>query len=175
MAAVTVATVAKKALEVLASNKKGRHFLGYVIGIAVFILLIPVIVLVGLFGWMAGDGGTAIDMNAARQGAVQGIGSYYAAYEEPLAQIETTFEAAGLTEQDVKKAQFIFVSMLTDHSEDTGFYENYAKCFTDTSGKYNVYALIENTFGVTFSTDDKLRLDSTYGETPIRLTGDNTG
>lgn len=29
MAAVTIATVGKKALEVLASNKKGRKFLGY--------------------------------------------------------------------------------------------------------------------------------------------------
>ena len=64
MAAVTIATVGKKALEVLASNKKGRKFLGYTVGIAIFILLIPVITLVGLFGWMAGDG--SIRRNALR-------------------------------------------------------------------------------------------------------------
>ena len=37
MAAVTVATVAKKVAAALASNKKGRKFIGYVIGISVFI------------------------------------------------------------------------------------------------------------------------------------------
>lgn len=168
MAAVTIATVGKKALEVLASNKKGRKFLGYTVGIAIFILLIPVITLVGLFGWMAGDGSNTIDINASKQGAVHGIGAYYSTYESQLAEIESTFTACGLTEQDIKKADFIFVSLLTDHSEDEGFYEKYAQCFTDTSGKYSVYALISDAFGVTFSDEDMIRLDSTYGETPIR-------
>lgn len=132
MAAVTIATVGKKVLEVLASNKKGRKLLGYTVGIAIFILLIPVITLVGLCGWMAGDGSNTIDINAAKQGAVHGIGTYYSTYDQQLAEIESTFTACGLTEQDIKKADFIFVSLLTDHSDDEGFYEKYAQCFTDT-------------------------------------------
>ena len=56
MAAVTVATVAKKVAAALASNKKGRKFIGYVIGIAVFILCIPILVVYCVFGWMAGSG-----------------------------------------------------------------------------------------------------------------------
>ena len=55
-----IAKVAKKILEVLIGDKNGRKFLGYVVGIALFIVLLPVIVLLGLFGWMAGDGGASL-------------------------------------------------------------------------------------------------------------------
>lgn len=53
--AVQLAAIAKKALEILASNEKGRRFLGYAVGIAIFIILLPLIALVGLFGWMSGE------------------------------------------------------------------------------------------------------------------------
>ena len=49
-----VGKVALKVLQFLVGDKKGRKFLGYVIGIALFIVLIPVIALYGLFGWMSG-------------------------------------------------------------------------------------------------------------------------
>ena len=38
----------------LAGNKNGRKIGGYVFGIALFILLVPIIAVYGLFGWMAG-------------------------------------------------------------------------------------------------------------------------
>ena len=43
----------KKIIEILVGDKKGRKFLGYVIGIALFIVLLPLIVVLGLFGWMS--------------------------------------------------------------------------------------------------------------------------
>ena len=46
-----VAKVAKKVLAILAGDKNGRKFLGYVIGIVLFIVLLPVIAVYGLFGW----------------------------------------------------------------------------------------------------------------------------
>ena len=72
MAAVTVATVAKKVVEVLASNKKGRKFLGYVIGISVFILCIPIIVVFCVFGWTSGN--PSIDLQA---GAAAGVADMF--------------------------------------------------------------------------------------------------
>ena len=39
-----VAKVAKKILAILLGDKKGRKFLGYVVGIALFIALLPFIV-----------------------------------------------------------------------------------------------------------------------------------
>lgn len=55
-----VAKVAKKILAILLGDKKGRKFLGYVVGIALFIALLPFIAVYGLFGWMAGGGANDI-------------------------------------------------------------------------------------------------------------------
>ena len=49
---VTVGTVLKKVAEAVATSKKGRKVVGYSIGIAAFLLLLPMIVIAGLFGWM---------------------------------------------------------------------------------------------------------------------------
>ena len=49
---VTVGTVLKKIAEAVAASKKGRKAIGYTVGIAAFLLLLPMIVVTGLFGWM---------------------------------------------------------------------------------------------------------------------------
>ena len=58
-----VGKVALKVLQFLVGDKKGRKFLVYVIGIALFIVLLPVIAIYGLFGWMAGGGANEIINN----------------------------------------------------------------------------------------------------------------
>ena len=50
---VAVGTVLKKVAETVASSKKGRKAIGYTVGIAIFLLLLPMIVVTGLFGWMS--------------------------------------------------------------------------------------------------------------------------
>ena len=49
---VAVGTVLKKIAEAVAASKKGRKAIGYTIGITAFLLLLPMIVITGLFGWM---------------------------------------------------------------------------------------------------------------------------
>ena len=49
---VAVGTILKKVAETVATNKKGRKAIGYTVGIAAFLLLLPMIVITGLFGWM---------------------------------------------------------------------------------------------------------------------------
>ena len=53
----TLAAIGKKALLVLLGDKKGRKTVGYTIGIAGFLALLPLIVVMGLFHWLLGDGG----------------------------------------------------------------------------------------------------------------------
>ena len=53
----TLAAVGKKALLFLLGDKKGREAVGYTIGIAVFLALLPLIIVMGLFPWLLGDGG----------------------------------------------------------------------------------------------------------------------
>ena len=56
----TLAAIGKKALLFLLGDKKGRKAVGYIIGIAVFLALLPLIVVMGLFHWLLGDGGAAM-------------------------------------------------------------------------------------------------------------------
>ena len=49
---VAVGTVLKKVAEAVAASKKGRKVIGYMVGIVIFLLLLPMIVITGLFGWM---------------------------------------------------------------------------------------------------------------------------
>ena len=56
----TLAAIGKKALLFLLGDKKGRKAVGYTVGIAVFLALLPLIVVVGLFHWLLGDGGAAM-------------------------------------------------------------------------------------------------------------------
>ena len=53
----TLAAIGKKILLVLLGDKKGRKAVGYTIGIAVFLALLPLIIVMGLFHWLLGDGG----------------------------------------------------------------------------------------------------------------------
>ena len=56
----TLAAIGKKALLLLLGDKKGRKAVGYTIGIAVFLALLPLIIVMGLFHWLLGDGGAAM-------------------------------------------------------------------------------------------------------------------
>ena len=56
----TVMAVLKKVLAFLLGDKKGRKILGYTIGIVLFIALLPVIAVYGLFGWMSGNDAAGI-------------------------------------------------------------------------------------------------------------------
>ena len=49
---VAVGTVLKKVAEAVAASKNGRKAIGYTVGIVIFLLLLPMIVITGLFGWM---------------------------------------------------------------------------------------------------------------------------
>ena len=50
---LAVGTVLKKVAEAVAASKKGRKAIGYTVGIVIFLLLLPMIVVAGLFGWMS--------------------------------------------------------------------------------------------------------------------------
>ena len=56
----TLVAIGKKVLLLLLGDKKGRKAVGYTVGIAVFLALPPLIVVMGLFHWLLGDGGAAM-------------------------------------------------------------------------------------------------------------------
>ncbi len=63
----TLAAVGKKALLLLLGDKKGRKAVGYTVGIAVFLALLPLIIVMGLFHWLLGDGGAEMREHVRRE------------------------------------------------------------------------------------------------------------
>ena len=97
-----VGKVALKVLQFLVGDKKGRKFLGYVIGIALFIVLIPVIALYGLFGWMSGgEVAEIVGYDAVYQNLPTEIREQIDENELQLQTIETVFRENGLMSGDI--------------------------------------------------------------------------
>lgn len=159
-----VGKIAKKVLAALAGDKKGRKFLGYVIGIALFIVLLPVIAVYGLFGWMAGGGATeVIDYNAVCEYIPVEQRSVMEQYESELAAIQTVFVENGLGARDISKAKTIYISCLTGKETEKDFYQRYAECFILQSEEQSIWDNISSVFGVSFSDEEKQQFNNLYG------------
>lgn len=163
--AVPVAAIAKKVAEVLASTKSGRKFIGYTIGITLFIVMLPLIVIIGLFGWMAGDGGTMLDRD-------QIISQLPLEQQEQINVIDTTcdtilttFKIYGLPVSDQRKAQAVYIDKLVGFESQDGFHESLAACFVNADESTSVYTLISSAFLVAFSEEETAKLDELYGVT----------
>ena len=106
----TVMAVLKKVLAFLLGDKKGRKFLGYTIGIVLFIALLPVIAIYGLFGWMSGnDAAGIIGYDAVYEKLPTEIREQINANSAQLDMIEIVFCENGLTDEDITKAKLIYL------------------------------------------------------------------
>lgn len=159
-----VAKVAKKVLAILAGDKNGRKFLGYVVGIALFIVLLPVIAVYGLFGWMAGGGAAeVIDYNVVYEYIPAEQRAAMEQYDSELTTIQTVFAENGLGAADISKAKTIFISCLTGKETEEDFYQRYADCFLLQSEEQSLWDLISSAFGVSFSDEEKQQFNNLYG------------
>ena len=159
-----VAKVVKKVLAILAGDKNGRKFLGYVAGIVLFIVLLPVIAVYGLFGWMAGGGATEIvspDMVYSAMPAE--YRERMEQYNAELSMIETTFAECGVSGTDTSLAKTIYISCLIGKEREENFYRTYADCFLNADEEHDPLQNISSAFGVTFTDADKERLKQLYG------------
>ena len=153
--------VAKKLVQILLGDEKGRKFLGYVIGIALFIFFLPLIAVLGLFGWMSGE-----TIELSYDEVYSKIPSEYRetieAYEDELEEIDKVFLENGLTSTDASKARTIFISCLVGKETEEDFYQRYAECFLNQNGDADVLTNIENTFSVTFTEEERLQFENLY-------------
>lgn len=172
-----MAKVAKKVLAILAGDKNGRKFLGYVIGIVLFIVLLPVIAVYGLFGWMAGGGATEIvspDMVYSAMPAE--YRERMEQYNAELSVIETTFAECGVSGTDNSLAKTIYISCLIGKESEENFYRTYADCFLNADEEHDPLQNISSAFGVKRDWSDVLAAkvkriyDGAYG-TQIEVSG----
>ena len=159
-----VGKVALKVLQFLVGDKKGRKFLGYVIGIALFIVLIPVIALYGLFGWMgAGDVADIVGYDAIYENLPSDIQDQLTENETQLQQIDTVFAENGLTDDEADQAKLIYLSYLTDRYSEENFYQTLADCFLTVSEESDLLTNISSAFGVEFSDADRDQFNQYFG------------
>lgn len=163
--AVQLAAIAKKALEILVSNKKGRNFLGYAVGIAIFIILLPVIALVGFFGWMSGMDGSVADAGQIMSNLTPEQQAQISAIDSAYEKITVVFAEKGISDGDISKAKAMYSSYLFSKEVYDGMYQDLLSCFTDISDTVTVYDLFESKFGVTVAVDERQRFDERYGVT----------
>lgn len=159
-----VGKVALKVLQFLVGDKKGRKFLGYVIGIVLFIVLIPVIAMYGLFGWMgAGDVADIVGYDAIYENLPTDIRDQLDANEVQLQTIETVFTENGLTSEDISKAKLIYLSYLMDRYSEENFYQRLADCFLMVTEETDLLTNISSAFGVEFSDADRDQFNEYFG------------
>ena len=160
-----IAKVAKKILEVLIGDKNGRKFLGYTIGIALFIVLLPLIVILGLFGWMAGDGGASlVNYDVIYSQMPSEYREMIEEHQDELDLIEVTFMENGLSTSDVSKAKTIYISCLIGKEVEEGFYQTYAECFINQTEEVDFLTNIENAFSVAFTQEEREQFNSIYSK-----------
>ena len=159
-----VGKVALKVLQFLAGDKKGRKFLGYVIGIALFIVLLPVIAIYGLFGWMSG--GEIVDIvgyDEIYRNLPTEIREQIDANEVQLQTIDTVFTENSLTSEDISKAKLIYLSYLTDRYSEENFYQRLADCFLTVSEESDLLSNVSSAFGIDFSDADRKQFNDYFG------------
>ncbi len=171
----TIATIAKKVLVFLLGDKKGRKFLLYVVGIVLFIVCIPLITLIGLFGWMSGDGGTLLDRDIILSNLPQDQQQQIATMDAVCDTIVSVFKTKELDVSDQRKASAIYISYLVGMENQDEFYNDLADCFLNTTEEKDVYDLVSETFLVVVTEEDQTKMDELYGVTPIRVTEETTG
>lgn len=159
-----VGKVALKVLQFLVGDEKGRKFLGYVIGIALFIVLLPVIAIYGLFGWMSGgEIADIVGYDEIYQNLPTEIREQMDANEVQLQTIETVFTDNGLTSEDISKAKLIYLSYLTDRYSEENFYQRLADCFLAVSEESDLLSNVSSAFGIEFSDADRKQFNDYIG------------
>lgn len=164
VAAVTIGVIAKKALELLLSNEKGRKFLLYTVCIILVLLMLPFILLVGMFGWMGGDGAIELgnqvieNLPPEEQEKLQGVNSVYES-------IAVVFEDAELTEDDIALGKALFMGYLFTAESYDEMVQDLADCFVNETAEVSVYDNFEAAFGVSISEDERAYLDEKYRST----------
>lgn len=127
--AAPVVVAAKKALGILASNKKERRFLGYTVGIALFFILLPVIVLYTLFGGLEDSGDFVLPMDQIIASMSDDERSQIEEIDIVCNRIAEAFSEKGFNEDDIQKAQEVYITLLIGKETDESFYENLIWCF----------------------------------------------
>ena len=143
--AAPIIPILKKVAVAIVSDKKGRKWLlGVILGIT-FIILMPIIALLGIF-----SGG--LDLNL--DGIYDKINEQQAKMEIVAQDIEDEMLNAGYTQQKVQEAQTLYLFALHDEAEEDGFVLRLVSCFEADQTDEELVQNVNTEFGKEITTED---------------------
>lgn len=143
--AAPIIPILKKVAVAIVSDKKGRKWLlGIILGIT-FIILMPIIALLGIF-----SGG--LDLNL--DGIYDKIHEQQAKMEIVAQDIEDEMLNAGYTQQEVQEAQTLYIFALHDEAEEDGFVLRLVGCFEADQTDEELVQKVNTEFGKEITTEE---------------------
>ena len=143
--AAPIIPILKKVAVAMVSDKKGRKWLlGVILGIT-FIILMPIIALLGIF-----SGG--LDLNL--DGIYDKIHEQQAKMEIVAQDIEDEMLNAGYTQVEVQEAQTLYLFALHDEAEEDGFVLRLVGCFEADQTDEELVQKVNTEFWKEITTED---------------------
>jgi hypothetical protein len=143
--AAPIIPILKKVAVAIVSDKKGRKWLlGVILGIT-FIILMPIIALLGIF-----SGG--LDLNL--DGIYDKIHEQQAKMEIVAQDIEDEMLNAGYTQVEVQEAQTLYIFALHDEAEEDGFVLRLVGCFEADQTDEELVQKVNTEFGKEITTEE---------------------
>lgn len=136
--AVPVWPIVKKALVSTASNKKGRKFLLYVALITLFLLILPIVVILGIF-----TGG--IDLSMDKVNAILQEKQQLA--EQTMTEISVRLDDEGYSEQRIEEAQALY-SLALFGNTDKDLVDKFVGCFEHNQTDDELVERFNSVFGM---------------------------
>ena len=156
--AAPIIPILKKIAVALVSDKKGRKWLlGIILGI-VFIILLPIIALLGIF-----SGG--LDLNTDE--LFSALTEQQAKMEIIVQDIEDEMINAGYNQQDVEEAQTLYLFALHDEGEEDGFVLRLVGCFEADQTDEELVAAVNAEFGKEIMTEDFTNAVQEFRDTQV--------
>ncbi len=145
MAAPAIIPMLKKAATAVVSNKKLRKVvIGIVLGV-LFLILLPIIAVLGIF---SGTIDVGIDNVKDILEQKQQIAEY------TMSDIEQEMLADGYFAQRIEEAQALYMVVFFGYSEDEGFVEKYVGCFEIEQTDEELISTVNSKFGTVVTTQE---------------------
>ena len=143
--AAPIIPILKKVAVAIVSDKKGRKWLlGVILGIT-FIILMPIIALLGIF-----SGGLDLNLDSI----YDKINEQQAKMEIVAQDIEDEMLNAGYTQVEVQEAQTLYLFALHDEAEEDGFVLRLVGCFEADQTDEDLVQKVNTEFGKEITTED---------------------
>ena len=143
--AAPIIPILKKVAVAIVSDKKGRKWLlGVILGIT-FIILMPIIALLGIF-----SGGLDLNLDSI----YDKINEQQAKMEIVAQDIEDEMLNAGYTQVEVQEAQTLYLFALHDEAEEDGFVLRLVGCFEADQTDEELVRKVNTEFGKEITTED---------------------